>query len=147
MAGDFLVVAEPAVGLERGGGGADGGDPGVAFALAVEPCADERAFAKAFRALDAAGQDDDLEFARGVDVGEMDVGEVARLARGGDGVGGEAGDDGFDFGAAEDVDEGDGLDFLEAGREKNEGAHGGFKLAQVVRGRKRWGRGEFRTED
>ncbi len=54
-----------------------------------------------------------------------------------------AGDDGFDFGAAQDVDDGDGLDFLEAGREKDEGAHGGFKLPQLVQRRKRWGGGGF----
>ena len=103
----FALRRQPAVGEQRGRRGADRGDPLVAFALAHEPLADERAFAEVFRALRAAGQDDDLELARGCDIGQMNIGQMPRLPRRRDRIRGQPRHNRLDFRAAQDVDDRD----------------------------------------
>ena len=123
MADDLLFRSQPAVSEQGRGRGAHGGDPLIAFALAREPVAHERIFGQVLRAFLAAGQHDDFKFARGIDVGEMDVGQMPGVAGRRDRIGDQPRDDRLDFGAAQDVDDGDRLDLLEAGSEENQRAH------------------------
>jgi len=123
MTDDLLLRSQPAVGEQGGGRGAYGGDPLTAFALTREPVAHKRAFGQALRTFRAAGQHDDFKFARGFDILQTDVGKMFGVARGDDRVGRKARNKSVDSGAAQNVDDGDTFDVLEAGGKKNQRAH------------------------
>ena len=109
--GGGLVFFEQSGPGQHLGGGADGGGVAALLAMAPQQFDDSGVVAQMVGAGESAGQYDQVEVVvdHRVDGG---VGDQHRLARGDDRPVGQSGGDDFDFGASQQVDNGDGFEFF-----------------------------------